>query len=86
MEYENLFKKFLILNCSKRNILEKIMRDSGMNVGHKNEERKLYMESLPEQSVRPSWWCPWVYTEENIQQLLISQKFKELIAIYLLPG
>lgn len=34
MEYENLVKKFLILNLSKRKILKQIMKVQLMNVWH----------------------------------------------------
>ncbi|KAJ3580599.1 hypothetical protein NHX12_034344, partial [Muraenolepis orangiensis] len=45
---ENLLKKFLILNPSKRGSLEQIMRDRWMNVGHEEEELKPYVEPQPD--------------------------------------
>ncbi|KAI4808090.1 hypothetical protein KUCAC02_000161, partial [Chaenocephalus aceratus] len=45
---ENLLKKFLILNPSKRGSLEQIMRDRWMNVGHEDEELKPYIEPMPD--------------------------------------
>ncbi|XP_035005055.1 serine/threonine-protein kinase MARK2 isoform X4 [Hippoglossus stenolepis] len=45
---ENLLKKFLILNPSKRGSLEQIMRDRWMNVGHEEEELKPYIEPQPD--------------------------------------
>uniref|UniRef100_H0V3U0 Serine/threonine-protein kinase SIK3 n=1 Tax=Cavia porcellus TaxID=10141 RepID=H0V3U0_CAVPO len=45
---ENLLKKFLILNPSKRGTLEQIMKDRWMNVGHEDDELKPYVEPLPD--------------------------------------
>uniref|UniRef100_A0A665UL88 non-specific serine/threonine protein kinase n=1 Tax=Echeneis naucrates TaxID=173247 RepID=A0A665UL88_ECHNA len=45
---ENLLKKFLILNPSKRGSLEQIMRDRWMNVGYEEDELKPYIEPQPD--------------------------------------
>ncbi|RLV63853.1 hypothetical protein DV515_00017846, partial [Chloebia gouldiae] len=45
---ENLLKKFLILNPTKRGTLEQIMKDRWMNVGHEDDELKPYMEPVPD--------------------------------------
>uniref|UniRef100_A0A8C8EXF9 non-specific serine/threonine protein kinase n=1 Tax=Oncorhynchus tshawytscha TaxID=74940 RepID=A0A8C8EXF9_ONCTS len=45
---ENLLKKFLILNPTKRGSLEQIMKDRWMNVGHEEEELKPFIEPQPD--------------------------------------
>lgn len=45
---ENLLRKFLVLNPSKRASLEVIMRDKWMNMGHEEEELKPFIEPLPD--------------------------------------
>ncbi|ROL47695.1 Serine/threonine-protein kinase MARK2 [Anabarilius grahami] len=45
---ENLLKKFLILNPTKRGSLEQIMKDRWMNVGHEDDELKPYIEPQPD--------------------------------------
>ncbi|XP_053225296.1 serine/threonine-protein kinase MARK2 isoform X10 [Podarcis raffonei] len=105
---ENLLKKFLILNPSKRGTLEQIMKDRWMNVGHEDDELKPYVEPLPDYKdprrtgaltvsllslcVRAPFRCPaelmisMGYTREEIQDSLVSQKYNEVMATYLLLG
>ncbi|XP_024069372.1 serine/threonine-protein kinase MARK2 isoform X3 [Terrapene carolina triunguis] len=85
---ENLLKKFLILNPSKRGTLEQIMKDRWMNVGHEDDELKPYMEPLPDYKDprRTELMISMGYTREEIQESLIGQKYNEVMATYLLLG
>ncbi|XP_066466550.1 serine/threonine-protein kinase MARK2 isoform X7 [Tiliqua scincoides] len=85
---ENLLKKFLILNPSKRGTLEQIMKDRWMNVGHEDDELKPYVEPLPDYKDprRTDLMISMGYTREEIQDSLVSQKYNEVMATYLLLG
>ncbi|XP_030426820.1 serine/threonine-protein kinase MARK2 isoform X9 [Gopherus flavomarginatus] len=85
---ENLLKKFLILNPSKRGTLEQIMKDRWMNVGHEDDELKPYMEPVPDYKDprRTELMISMGYTREEIQESLIGQKYNEVMATYLLLG
>ncbi|XP_031369547.1 serine/threonine-protein kinase MARK2-like isoform X12 [Apis dorsata] len=45
---ENLLKKFLVLNPTKRASLETIMKDKWMNMGYDDDELKPYLEPEPD--------------------------------------
>ncbi|XP_076026920.1 serine/threonine-protein kinase MARK2 isoform X5 [Genypterus blacodes] len=93
---ENLLKKFLILNPSKRGSLEQqIMRDRWMNVGHEEEELKPYIEPQPDykdpRRSETSPYCVYVdmmvqmgFSQEEIQDSLVNQKYNDVMATYLL--
>ncbi|XP_064185216.1 serine/threonine-protein kinase MARK2-like isoform X7 [Anguilla rostrata] len=84
---ENLLKKFLILNPSKRGSLEQqIMRDRWMNVGHEDEELKPYVEPQPDYKdpKRTDIMLQMGYSQEEIQDSLVNQKYNEVMATYLL--
>uniref|UniRef100_G1TLC6 Microtubule affinity regulating kinase 2 n=1 Tax=Oryctolagus cuniculus TaxID=9986 RepID=G1TLC6_RABIT len=85
---ENLLKKFLILNPSKRGTLEQIMKDRWMNVGHEDDELKPYVEPLPDYKDprRTELMVSMGYTREEIQDSLVGQKYNEVMATYLLLG
>uniref|UniRef100_A0A7N4NR53 Serine/threonine-protein kinase SIK3 n=1 Tax=Sarcophilus harrisii TaxID=9305 RepID=A0A7N4NR53_SARHA len=85
---ENLLKKFLILNPSKRGTLEQIMKDRWMNVGHEEDELKPYVEPLPDYKDprRTELMVSMGYTREEIQDSLVGQKYNEVMATYLLLG
>ncbi|KAG8564169.1 hypothetical protein GDO81_016355 [Engystomops pustulosus] len=85
---ENLLKKFLILNPSKRGTLEQIMRDRWMNVGYEDDELKPYTEPVPDYKdpKRTELMITMGYTREEIQDSLINQKYNEVMATYLLLG
>ncbi|XP_056383169.1 serine/threonine-protein kinase MARK2 isoform X8 [Hyla sarda] len=85
---ENLLKKFLILNPSKRGTLEQIMRDRWMNVGYEDDELKPYIEPVPDYKdpKRTELMITMGYTPEEIQDSLINQKYNEVMATYLLLG
>ncbi|XP_034159646.1 serine/threonine-protein kinase MARK2 isoform X9 [Pangasianodon hypophthalmus] len=83
---ENLLKKFLILNPTKRGSLEQIMKDRWMNVGHEEEELKPYIEPQPDYKdpKRTDIMLQMGYTQEEIQDSLVNQKYDEVMATYLL--
>ncbi|XP_056156714.1 serine/threonine-protein kinase MARK2 isoform X2 [Lampris incognitus] len=83
---ENLLKKFLILNPSKRGSLEQIMRDRWMNVGHEEEELKPYIEPQPDYKdpKRTDIMLQMGFSQEEIQDSLVSQKYNDVMATYLL--
>ncbi|XP_052046754.1 serine/threonine-protein kinase MARK2 isoform X3 [Apodemus sylvaticus] len=85
---ENLLKKFLILNPSKRGTLEQIMKDRWMNVGHEEDELKPYVEPLPDYKDprRTELMVSMGYTREEIQDSLVGQRYNEVMATYLLLG
>ncbi|XP_059574418.1 serine/threonine-protein kinase MARK2 isoform X3 [Alligator mississippiensis] len=85
---ENLLKKFLILNPSKRGTLEQIMKDRWMNVGHEDDELKPYVEPVPDYKDprRTELMVSMGYTREEIQDSLVGQKYNEVMATYLLLG
>lgn len=45
---ENLLRKFLVLNPTKRASLETIMSDKWMNMGFEDDELKPYIEPKPD--------------------------------------
>uniref|UniRef100_A0A8C7Y1C5 MAP/microtubule affinity-regulating kinase 3 n=1 Tax=Oryzias sinensis TaxID=183150 RepID=A0A8C7Y1C5_9TELE len=83
---ENLLKKFLILNPSKRGSLEQIMRDRWMNVGYEEEELKPYIEPQPDYKdpKRTDVMLQMGYSQEEIKDSLVNQKYNEVMATYLL--
>ncbi|TNN85246.1 Serine/threonine-protein kinase MARK2 [Liparis tanakae] len=83
---ENLLKKFLILNPSKRGSLEQIMRDRWMNVGHEDEELKPYVEPIPDYKDprRTDIMLTMGFSQEEIQDSLVNQKYNDVMAAYLL--
>ncbi|KAG7243265.1 hypothetical protein INR49_011711 [Caranx melampygus] len=84
---ENLLKKFLILNPSKRGSLEQqIMRDRWMNVGYEEEELKPYIEPQPDYKDprRTDIMLQMGYSQEEIQDSLVNQKYNDVMAAYLL--
>uniref|UniRef100_A0A9R1SNT0 MAP/microtubule affinity-regulating kinase 3 n=2 Tax=Cyprinus carpio TaxID=7962 RepID=A0A9R1SNT0_CYPCA len=95
---ENLLKKFLILNPTKRGSLEQIMKDRWMNVGHEDDELKPYIEPQPDYKdpkrtgQHPSSAKGWKrdimlrmgYSLDEIQDSLINQKYNDVMATYLL--
>ncbi|XP_051912887.1 serine/threonine-protein kinase MARK2 isoform X11 [Hippocampus zosterae] len=84
---ENLLKKFLILNPSKRGSLEQqIMRDRWMNVGHEEEELKPYIEPQPDYKDprRTDIMLQMGFSQDEIQDSLVNQKYNDVMATYLL--
>ncbi|XP_027032544.1 serine/threonine-protein kinase MARK2 isoform X11 [Tachysurus fulvidraco] len=83
---ENLLKKFLILNPTKRGSLEQIMKDRWMNVGHEEEELMPYIEPQPDYKdpKRTDIMLQMGYAQDEIQDSLVNQKYDEIMATYLL--
>ncbi|XP_062341846.1 serine/threonine-protein kinase MARK2 isoform X12 [Osmerus eperlanus] len=83
---ENLLKKFLILNPTKRGSLEQIMKDRWMNVGQEEEELKPYVEPQPDYKdpKRTDIMLQMGYSQEEIQDSLVNQKYNDVMATYLL--
>uniref|UniRef100_A0A672S8V4 non-specific serine/threonine protein kinase n=1 Tax=Sinocyclocheilus grahami TaxID=75366 RepID=A0A672S8V4_SINGR len=83
---ENLLKKFLILNPTKRGSLEQIMKDRWMNVGHEDDELKPYFEPQPDYKDprRTDIMLQMGFSQEEIEESLIKQKYNEVMATYLL--
>uniref|UniRef100_A0A672FYK8 non-specific serine/threonine protein kinase n=1 Tax=Salarias fasciatus TaxID=181472 RepID=A0A672FYK8_SALFA len=83
---ENLLKKFLILNPSKRGSLEQIMRDRWMNVGYEEEELKPYIEPQPDYKDprRTDIMLQMGFSQTEIQDSLVNQKYNDVMATYLL--
>ncbi|KAI1897775.1 hypothetical protein AGOR_G00086750 [Albula goreensis] len=85
---ENLLKRFLVLNPSKRGTLEQIMKDRWINAGCEEEELKPFIE--PELDItdqkRIDIMVGLGYSREGIQESLARMKYDEVTATYLLLG
>ncbi|XP_041427908.1 microtubule affinity regulating kinase 3 L homeolog isoform X6 [Xenopus laevis] len=85
---ENLLKRFLVLNPSKRGTLEQIMKDRWINAGHEEDELKPFLE--PELDIadqkRIDIMIGMGYSKEEIQESLSKMKYDEITATYLLLG
>ncbi|KAE8586792.1 hypothetical protein XENTR_v10021767 [Xenopus tropicalis] len=85
---ENLLKRFLVLNPSKRGTLEQIMKDRWINAGHEEDELKPFVE--PELDIsdqkRIDIMVGMGYSREEIQESLSKMKYDEITATYLLLG
>ncbi|KAJ8269992.1 hypothetical protein GJAV_G00109080 [Gymnothorax javanicus] len=85
---ENLLKRFLVLNPSKRGTLEQIMKDRWINVGCEDEELRPFVE--PELDIadqkRIDIMVGLGYSREGIQESLARMKYDEITATYLLLG
>ncbi|XP_032084098.1 MAP/microtubule affinity-regulating kinase 4 isoform X3 [Thamnophis elegans] len=85
---ENILRRFLVLNPSKRCTLEQIMKDKWINIGYEGDELKPYRE--PEEDFadakRIEVMVGMGYTREEIKEALTNQKYNEVTATYLLLG
>ncbi|XP_077320639.1 MAP/microtubule affinity-regulating kinase 3 isoform X7 [Lithobates pipiens] len=85
---ENLLKRFLVLNPTKRGTLEQIMKDRWINAGHEEDELKPFVE--PELDIsdqkRIDIMIGMGYSKEEIQESLSKMKYDEITATYLLLG
>jgi len=89
---ENLLKKFLVLNPTRRASLEPsqvIMKDKWMNMGYEDDELKPYIEPVQD------WTDPkrieilqtgMGYSRDTVEEALKQQKFDDCYASYLLLG
>ncbi|XP_072346436.1 MAP/microtubule affinity-regulating kinase 3a isoform X9 [Scyliorhinus torazame] len=85
---ENLLKRFLVLNPSKRGTLEQIMKDRWINAGHDDDELRPFVEPDLDitDSKRIDIMVGMGYTREEIQESLAKMKYDEITATYLLLG
>nr|XP_046147039.1 MAP/microtubule affinity-regulating kinase 3-like isoform X2 [Oncorhynchus gorbuscha] len=85
---ENLLKRFLVLNPSKRGTLEQIMKDRWINAGCEEDEMKPFVE--PETDItdqkRIDIMVGMGYTREEVTESLTRMKYDEITATYLLLG
>ncbi|XP_033735130.1 MAP/microtubule affinity-regulating kinase 3-like isoform X15 [Pecten maximus] len=85
---ENLLKKFLVLNPTKRASLENIMKDRWINMGYEDRELKPYREP-PKDLVDPKRIEIMVnmgYSRKDIEDSITNQKYDDIQATYLLLG
>ncbi|CAK9801131.1 Serine/threonine-protein kinase MARK2 [Anthophora plagiata] len=85
---ENLLKKFLVLNPTKRASLETIMKDRWMNMGYDEDELKPYLEPEPDYKdhKRIEALASMGYTRSEIEDSLGQAKYDDVFATYLLLG
>lgn len=83
---ENLLKKFLVLNPSKRMNLENIMRDKWMNLGHEEDELNPYLEPSADinDPARIQKMLQMGFTLKEIQESLTENRYDEVCATYML--
>lgn len=83
---ENLLKKFLVLNPSKRASLETIMKDKWMNIGCEDDELKPYVEPEPDLNDprRIEILVNMSLTRDEIEESLKNRKYDDIMANYLL--
>ncbi|XP_078516366.1 MAP/microtubule affinity-regulating kinase 3 isoform X2 [Lissotriton helveticus] len=85
---ENLLKRFLVLNPTKRGTLEQIMKDRWINSGYEDDELKPFVEpqlDIADQK-RIDIMLGMGYSREEIQESLSKMKYDEITATYLLLG
>ncbi|XP_067895081.1 MAP/microtubule affinity-regulating kinase 3a isoform X6 [Heterodontus francisci] len=85
---ENLLKRFLVLNPSKRGTLEQIMKDRWINAGHDDDELRPFIEPDLDiaDSKRIDIMVGMGYSRDEIQESLAKMKYDEITATYLLLG
>ncbi|XP_077579348.1 MAP/microtubule affinity-regulating kinase 4 isoform X5 [Stigmatopora nigra] len=83
---EGILRRFLVLNPTKRCSLEQIMKDKWLNVSYDGEELKPHKE--PEEdfndTTRIDVMVGMGFTREEIRDSLVSHKYNEVTATYLL--
>ncbi|KAM6082387.1 LOW QUALITY PROTEIN: serine/threonine-protein kinase MARK1-like [Chlamydotis macqueenii] len=83
---ENLLKKLLVLNPTKRGSLEQIMKDRWMNVGHEEEELKPEPEPDFIDTKTIDIMVKMGFSREETHESLVNKKYDEVMATYLLLG
>ncbi|XP_060582086.1 MAP/microtubule affinity-regulating kinase 3-like isoform X3 [Ruditapes philippinarum] len=85
---ENLLKRFLVLNPTKRASLEQIMREKWINIGLEEDELKPYVECSQDvlDPVRIEIMVNMGYSRASIEESVVQQKFDDVQATYLLLG
>ncbi|XP_058860582.1 MAP/microtubule affinity-regulating kinase 4-like isoform X3 [Acipenser ruthenus] len=85
---ENILRRFLVLNPTKRCTLEQIMNDKWINAGYEGDELKPHLEPQEDYSdaKRIEVMVGMGYSREEIRDALTNQKYNEVTATYLLLG
>lgn len=85
---ENLLKKFLVLNPTRRASLEVIMKDKWMNMGYEDDDLKPYIEPIQDWAdiKRIEILQTMGYSNSVVEEALKQQKFDDCYASYLLLG
>ncbi|GLD48091.1 MAP/microtubule affinity-regulating kinase 4-like isoform X1, partial [Lates japonicus] len=85
---EGILRRFLVLNPAKRCSLEQIMKDKWINVGYEGEELKPHTEPVEDfnDTSRIDIMVGMGFTREEVRDSLVSQKYNEVTATYLLLG
>ncbi|XP_017291764.1 MAP/microtubule affinity-regulating kinase 4 isoform X1 [Kryptolebias marmoratus] len=85
---EGILRRFLVLNPTKRCSLEQIMKDKWINVGYDGDELKPHIE--PEEGFsdtsRVDVMVGMGFGRDEIRESLVSHKYNEITATYLLLG
>ncbi|XP_078349205.1 MAP/microtubule affinity-regulating kinase 3-like isoform X2 [Oculina patagonica] len=83
---ENLLKRFLVLNPTKRSRLEQIMSDKWMNLGYDNHDLKPYSEPTPDfkDERRIEIMLQMGFSRDEISEALSNNRYDEVMATYLL--
>ena len=83
---ENLLRKFLVLNPTKRFTLEQIMKDKWMNVGHEDNELLPFIEPSTDvkDQKRIESLMTLGYNLADIEQSISKRKYDDIHATYLL--
>ncbi|XP_064403179.1 MAP/microtubule affinity-regulating kinase 3-like isoform X2 [Halichondria panicea] len=83
---ENLLKKFLVLNPTKRVNLEGIMKDKWMNIGYEGEDLQPYLEPEADISdeLRIQKMLTMGFTQKEINESLTESRYDEVCATYML--
>ncbi|XP_074535214.1 MAP/microtubule affinity-regulating kinase 4-like isoform X1 [Halichoeres trimaculatus] len=83
---EGILRRFLVLNPTKRCSLEQIMKDKWINSGYDRDELKPHTE--PDEDLndtsRIDVMVGMGFTREEVRESLVSQKYNEVTATYLL--
>uniref|UniRef100_A0AAQ5Z906 MAP/microtubule affinity-regulating kinase 3 n=1 Tax=Amphiprion ocellaris TaxID=80972 RepID=A0AAQ5Z906_AMPOC len=85
---EGILRRFLVLNPAKRCSLEQIMKDKWINVGFDGEELKPHTEPVEDftDTGRIDVMVGMGFNREEIRDSLVSHKYNEITATYLLLG
>ncbi|CAI2726484.1 unnamed protein product [Schistosoma spindalis] len=83
---ENLLKKMLVLNPSKRYTLEMVMKDRWMNTGYEDNVLSPYIEPEPDYTdpVRIEIMVNMGFSRDEIEKSLTQGNFDDIMATYLL--
>ncbi|RVE65210.1 hypothetical protein OJAV_G00133270 [Oryzias javanicus] len=85
---EGILRRFLVLNPAKRCSLEQIMKDKWINVGYESDELKPHIEPAEDftDTNRIDVMVGMGFGRDEIRDSLVSHKYNEITATYLLLG